>query len=154
MKTLFNRSLYTSQSYAALTLRSILAIVLFAHGAQSMLGWYGGTGFRASMLYLTQVENLPVAIAFSVIFLQFFGPILLAVGLFTRFVSIAIAGLFIGMIVTVHLDHGFFMNWFGTSKGEGYEYHILVIGFCVALVIQGAGASSLDRYIVSKKIIS
>ena len=154
MKTLFSRSIYTSHSYAALALRTTLAIVLFAHGAQIMLGWYGGTGFRASMLYLTQVENIPAAIAFSVIFLQFFGPILLAVGLFTRFVSVAIAGLFIGMIVTVHLDHGFFMNWFGTSNGEGYEYHILVIGLCIALVIQGAGASSLDRYIVSKKIIS
>jgi len=152
MKALFDQSIFTSHSHAALAIRIVLAIVLFAHGAQSMLGWYGGSGFHASMIYLTSVERLPAFVAFSVITLQFVGPVLLAAGFFTRIVSVAIAGMFLGMIVTVHLDHGFFMNWFGTQHGEGYEYHILVIGLCIALIIQGAGALSVDRSISIKRI--
>jgi putative oxidoreductase len=37
------------------------------------------------------------------------------------------------------------MNWFGNQMAEGYEYHILVVGICVALMIKGAGALSVDR---------
>jgi putative oxidoreductase len=52
--------------------------------------------------------------------------------------------LFLGMIFTVHLQFGFFMNWFGNMKGEGFEYHLLVIGILLPLIISGAGKASLD----------
>jgi putative oxidoreductase len=53
-------------------------------------------------------------------------------------------------IVTTHLPHGFFMNWFGKQQGEGYEYHLLVIGIAVALLVTGAGKWSVDRKIAQR----
>jgi putative oxidoreductase len=47
-------------------------------------------------------------------------------------------------IVTVHWPHGFFMNWSSNQKGEGFEYHLLVLGIAISLIIVGAGACSLD----------
>jgi len=48
-------------------------------------------------------------------------------------------------IAMVHHQFGFFMNWFGAQKGEGYEYHLLVIAMAVLVILRGAGAVSLDR---------
>jgi putative oxidoreductase len=45
----------------------------------------------------------------------------------------------------VHLQNGFFMNWFGNQKGEGYDYHLLAIAIAAALLLRGAGAFSVDR---------
>jgi len=63
---------------------------------------------------------------------------------------VAAFGILCNMIVAiskVHWTHGFFMNWFGQKKGEGFEYHILVIGICLALLISGGGKWSVDRAI-------
>ena len=49
-----------------------------------------------------------------------------------------------------HLQNGFFMNWFGTQQGEGFEYHILVVGIAIALIIKGAGSFSIDG-VLSRK---
>lgn len=51
----------------------------------------------------------------------------------------------IGAVVTSHLQNGFFMNWFGNQKGEGFEYHLLVIGLSLAVVVVGSGKYSLDK---------
>jgi putative oxidoreductase len=88
-------------------------------------------------------------VGFLVICLQFFGAIFIVIGFSTRIIALGILGMFIGMIVTVHLPYGFFMNWFGNSAGEGFEYHILVIGICSALLVLGGGAWSLDRKLTS-----
>jgi putative oxidoreductase len=135
----------TTPNWAATGLRVALGSVLFAHGAQGLLGWFGGFGFSSTMQYLTDVEGLPWLIGLGVISLQFFGSLLLLVGLGTRLMAIATFFLFVGMIVTSHLDYGFFMNWSGTQKGEGFEYHVLVLGMCVALAVLGGGALSADR---------
>jgi putative oxidoreductase len=119
--------------------------VLFAHGARSLLGWFGGYGFTGTMQYLTTVAGLPWLIGLLVIGLQFFGALLLLTGLGTRLVAIATFFLFVGMIVTSHLDYGFFMNWSGKQGGEGFEYHLLVLGMCAALAVLGGGACSVDR---------
>ena len=130
----------TTPNWAATGLRVALGSVLFAHGARSLLGWFGGFGFTGTMQYLTGVEGLPWLIG-----LQFFGSLLLLIGLGTRLMAIATFFLFVGMIVTSHLDYGFFMNWSGTQKGEGFEYHLLVLGMCTALAVLGGGACSADR---------
>ncbi len=135
----------TTPNWAATGLRVALGSVLFAHGAQSLPGWFGGLGFTSTMQYLTAVEGLPWLISLLVISLQFFGSLLLLIGLGTRLMAIATFCLFVGMIVTSHLDHGFFMNWSGTQRGEGFEYHLLVLGMCVALAVLGGGAFSVDR---------
>jgi putative oxidoreductase len=53
----------------------------------------------------------------------------------------------LGAITMVHLPHGFFMNWGGQQQGEGYEYHLLVIGIAAALLITGGGRWSVDRVV-------
>ena len=73
------------------------------------------------------------------------GGLGLIVGLLTRIASFGIAGLMIGAIFMVHMQNGFFMNWMGTQKGEGYEYHLLALAMAATLLLRGAGAFSLDR---------
>lgn len=145
MNTLAKKLISTNGNNAAFILRVILGAVLFAHGAQNMTGWFGGLGFTATMQHLTESMGLPYLVAVSVISLQFFGAILIMAGLTTRVIALGILGMFIGMIVTVHYEYGFFMNWFGANSGEGYEYHVLVIGIAAALLVLGGGAWSLDR---------
>ena len=99
------------------------------------------------MQYFTTQAGLNPVIAFLVIFLEFFGSLLLLFGLFTRVMALATLILFLGMILTVHQQFGFFMNWYGSLKGEGFEYHLLGIGILLALAINGGGKASLDGII-------
>jgi putative oxidoreductase len=149
MKTMIQHIFATSENKASLILRIILGSVLFAHGARNMTGWFGGGGFTNTMQYFTDTVGLAYIVGFLVISLQFFGAIFILIGFTTRLMALGILGMFTGMIVMVHLPHGFFMNWFGTNAGEGFEYHILVIGICSALLVLGGGAWSLDRKFVS-----
>ena len=142
--------LATHAGSAATVLRVTLAAVLFPHGAQKLLGWWGGYGFEGSHGFLTGQIGLPGPLATGIILLEFFGPILLVLGLCTRPVALAVIGIMIGAISTVHWPFGFFMNWTGAQGGEGFEFHLLVIAIAAALVIQGAGARSLDRRIAAK----
>ena len=137
----------TSGGFSAFVLRLTLAVVLFPHGAQKLLGWWGGHGFAGTRDFLVGQIGLPPALAVFIILLEFFGPILLVLGLFTRPVALAVIGLMIGAIQTVHRPYGFFMNWTGAQEGEGFEYHLLVIGIGVALLVLGAGSASLDARI-------
>ncbi|MBS1663784.1 MAG: DoxX family protein [Bacteroidetes bacterium] len=133
-----------------LILRIVFAIVLWPHGAQMLLGWFGGYGYTGSMQYFTTQAGLPSIIAFLVIFLEFFGSLFILFGLFTRLTAAAMIILFIGMVTSVHLHNGFFMNWYGNMKGEGFEYHLLALGILTTLVISGAGAASLDSILLKK----
>jgi putative oxidoreductase len=134
----------TQSSQTPVFLRFTLGLVVLAHGCQSLLGWFGGQGFTATMQFFTDVMELPWIIGFMVICIQFFGALLLLGGLLTRMAAFALFVIFTGMILTSHLDHGFFMNWYGQQQGEGYEYHILVLGICLALMITGGGTWSAD----------
>jgi putative oxidoreductase len=81
---------------------------------------------------------------------EFFGSLGLLAGFLTRFTAASLAVIMVGAIVTTHVPHGFFMNWFGKQAGEGYEYHLLVIGMCAALLIAGAGRWSVDGEIAKR----
>ena len=140
----------TSAAIAPLVLRLTVAIVMFPHGAQKVLGWFGGHGFSATMHAFTQQMGIPAVFAFLAIAAEFFGSIGLFVGLLTR---VAAFGLAVEMIVAAQMNHvknGFFMNWAGNQQGEGFEYHVLVVGACIALMIAGAGRWSIDRAIASR----
>ncbi|MFW6085001.1 MAG: DoxX family protein [Gemmatimonadota bacterium] len=126
-------------------LRLTLALVIFPHGAQKLLGWFGGFGFSGTMEYFTATVGLPAVIALLVILIEFFGPIALAAGLFTRAAALGIGAVMVGAVTIQHLQHGFFMNWTGQQAGEGFEYHILVLGIVLVLLLKGSGALSLDR---------
>lgn len=146
MKALFQ----TDDSWTGLILRLTLGMVIFPHGAQKLLGWYGGFGFSGTMGFFTETMHLPWLIAFLVIVGESFGSVALLLGFLTRFTSASLAVIMVGAIVTTHIPHGFFMNWFGKQQGEGYEYHLLVIGIAVALLVTGAGRWSIDREIAQR----
>ena len=136
--------LSTPNDFTLTIVRLVLGIVFFAHGAQKMLGWFGGYGFQGTMGFFTH-SGIPAPLAFLAICAEFFGGLGLIVGLLSR---IAAFGIMVNMLVaiaTVHRFNGFFMNWFGNQKGEGYEYHLLAVALCLVVMIKGAGALSLDR---------
>jgi putative oxidoreductase len=146
---MLRRLLATDDSAATALLRLVLGVVFFAHGAQKMLGWFGGPGFSGTMGFFTGYLHVPAPFAFLAIAAEFFGGLGLILGFLTR---IAAFGIAINMAVAVALVHhsfGFFMNWTGTQKGEGFEYHLLTIAVTTFLMIQGAGAFSVDRVIVT-----
>jgi len=138
----------TSRNWAGFITRVTIGIVLFAHGSQKMLGWFGGAGFSNTMDYFTTQLHLSTVVAFLVIFIEFFGSLCMIFGFAVRLWAIAITILFLGIIFTAHMHNGFFMNWSGTNKGEGYEYHLLMIGLALATLINGGGKFSIDSAIV------
>ncbi|MBI5361918.1 MAG: DoxX family protein [Planctomycetes bacterium] len=135
----------TNASWAPVLLRGALAVVMFPHGAQKALGWFGGYGFAGTMGFLTEKVGLPTPLAALVIAIEFLGPLFLLAGFATRFAAAGFIAIMLGAIFTTHLPNGFFMNWFGAQAGEGYEYHLLVIGMALALLVGGAGRASIDR---------
>ncbi|MGA7558459.1 MAG: DoxX family protein [Terriglobales bacterium] len=139
-----NKLMGTSNDVALTILRLVLGVIFLAHGSQKMLGWFGGYGFHGTMGFFEHI-GMPAPVAFLVICTEFFGGLGLIVGLLTRIAALGIGVEMIGAIFMVHLQNGFFMNWFGTQKGEGFEYHLLVIAMAAALLLRGAGAFSLDR---------
>jgi putative oxidoreductase len=147
-KRIFNTH---SNNWAAALCRVALGAVLFPHGAQKLLGWFGGFGFQGSMGYFTGTIGLPWIVGFLVILIEFFGAISLILGFATRLWSFAIIFLTIGIVETTHSEYGFFMNWMGNQKGEGFEYFILMLGLAVSLVASGAGGHSIDSWIANKK---
>ncbi len=140
----------TDNDTATTVLRLVLGLVFFAHGAQKMLGWFGGYGFSGTMGFFTGMLHIPAPFAFLAIAAEFFGGLGLIFGLLTR---VAAFGIFCNMIVAVAMVHhqfGLFMNWAGTQKGEGYEFHLLALAALVFLMIRGAGAASVDRMLYSR----
>ncbi|HLN00349.1 MAG TPA: DoxX family protein [Bryobacteraceae bacterium] len=135
----------TEDSTATAILRLVLGIVFFAHGAQKMFGWFGGLGFSGTMGFFTGAMHIPAPFAFLAIAAEFFGGLGLVLGFLTRIAAFGIGVTMVVAIVTVNSAVGFFMNWFGTQRGEGYEYHLLVLAMTTFLVIRGAGAFSVDR---------
>ena len=145
-----NKLIKTNENAAATIIRIVLGVILFPHGAQKLLGWFGGYGFNGTMGFLTGTAGLPWILALLVIVIEFFGALALIFGFGTRIVAVGVITLFTGMILTSHAGNGFFMNWSGQLPGEGYEYHLLVIGMSLALLISGAGKWSVD-YALQKK---
>jgi len=141
---MLKRLMGTGNDVALTILRVVLGVVFFAHGAQKMLGWFGGFGFHGTMGAFTHM-GMPAPMALLIICTEFFAGLGLIAGLLTRIASFGVAGLMIGAIFMVHLPNGFFMNWMGTQKGEGFEFHLLALAMAAALLLRGAGAFSLDR---------
>ena len=134
----------TKGGVSALILRLVLGFVMFAHGSQKVLGWFGGTTLPVTLNMFTEKMHMPLPLALLVIAAEFLGGLGLIVGLLTRIAAFGILCDMVGAIALVHWKFGLFMNWFGKQPGEGFEYHLLVIAICIALIILGAGAVSLD----------
>lgn len=140
----------TPADWTVAMVRIVLGLVFFAHGAQKMLGWYGGPGLVRSMRTLTEDLHLPSTLSFLVIAGEFLGGIGLIVGLFGRLAALVVALIMLGAIATVHFRFGLFLNWLGGQKGHGIEYHLLAIALALVVVIKGGGAFSIDRIVYER----
>lgn len=147
---MFKKLIKTDEDWASLVLRVMLAIVFFPHGAQKVLGWFGGFGFEGTLNAFTTQMGIPAALAVLVFMAEFLGSIGLLFGAITRFAAFGITCVMTGAILMVHLPNGFFMNWSGTQQGEGFEFHLLAIAIALALMIKGGGKWSIDRVLTKK----
>ena len=144
--------LKTDASLAATIARLTVAIVFIPHGLQMTLGFFGGYGFSATMEVFTTQLGIPTVVAFLVIMAESVGAFALALGFMTRFCALSLIIVMLGAIFMNHLPNGFFMNWFNNPElKEGYEYHLLVIGLCLSLVVSGGGCCSVDRMLAGGK---
>ncbi|MGG7438594.1 DoxX family protein [Chryseobacterium arthrosphaerae] len=134
-------------TWSPLILRLTLGIVLFPHATQKLFGWFEGPGLKGEMDYMTTHVGLSPIVAATAIAIECLGTLFLLLGAWTKITAIAVFSLFVGMIVTDHASHGFFMNWFGKmpAGAEGFEYHLLVLGICLSLMTLGGGKYSIDR---------
>ena len=142
---MFRKLLATPNDWTLTLLRLVTGVVFLAHGAQKTFGWFGGYGFSGTMGFFTQTMHIPAPFAFLAICAEFLGGLGLILGALGR---IAAFGIFCNMIVAVLMVHshvGFFMNWSGQQKGEGFEYHLLAIAITLTLMARGSGAFSVDR---------
>jgi putative oxidoreductase len=135
----------TGQDRGTTVARLCLAVMLFPHGAQHALGWFGGYGFGGTHAWMTTTLGFPSALAALAIVTELLAPVALALGIGGRLAALGIAGVMLGAITT-HASNGFFMNWLGglPAGSEGFEYHLLVVGLCAVVAINGSGAFSLD----------
>jgi len=145
---MFKEFLRTDNSPAQLFIRLALGVVMFPHGAQKVLGWFGGPGITKTLQAFEGMgfSDWSVYVLMGV---ESLGAVLLVFGFLTRLWAVGIGASITICMFLSHVQHGFFMNWFGQQKGEGFEYHILVIGMCVALLVMGGGALSVDRKLSS-----
>ena len=125
--------------------RLVLGFVFFVHGAQKALGWFDGNGFAATMGGFTHHMGIPPVFAVLAIMAEFLGGIGLILGLLSRVAAFGIAVNMAVAIALVHSQNGFFMNWQGNQRGEGFEYHLLVLAIATLVMVRGAGAWSVDR---------
>jgi putative oxidoreductase len=140
----------TDQSAITLILRLVLGLVIVPHGLQKLFGWFGGYGYQGTMGFLTGTMKLPYAVGLLVILAESFGALGVIFGAATRLGALGILAVMIGAALTAHLPHGFFMNWSGQQKGEGYEYHLLAGAIAIALIILGGGAFSVDAWLAAQ----
>lgn len=138
----------TRDDLGLLVARLALGIVILPHGLQKTLGLFGGAGFSGTMGFFTQ-QGIPSVIAFLIIIAESFGALGLIVGFLSRLAAFGISLVMLGAIFMVHLPNGFFMNWFGTKQGEGFEFHIIAIGLGLVVLIGGGGTWSVDKLLVN-----
>jgi putative oxidoreductase len=139
----------TNNNLSPLFLRLFLAIVIFPHGAQKLVGWFGGYGWQGTMNYFTETVGLPPIIGVAVILIEFFGPLAILLVFATGFCIFVMGAVMTGVILTNFTGY-FFMNWFGNQKTEGMEFFLLAIGISLSLVVSGAGRFSIDSWLGKK----
>jgi putative oxidoreductase len=142
---MFRKLMSTTDDYALTILRLLFGVVFFAHGAQKALGWFGGYGFTGTMGFFTQKLNIPAPFAVLAIAAEFLGGLGILLGLLSRVAAFGIACNMVVAVAMIHIHIGFFANWYGTQKGEGFEFHILAVAIALFIMIKGSGALSLDR---------
>ena len=103
-------------AYGILLLRVIVGLVLFAHGAQKLFGWWGGHGIRGTGGFFAGLRfRMPTAMAMVAGVSEASG-VLFAAGLLTPFAALLMTSTMVVAVGSVHLKNGLF------STNGGYEY--------------------------------
>jgi len=144
LKAFLSSLVATGDSFGPTVLRWTLGLVMLPHGLQKTLGWFGGYGFSGTMGWLTGTIGAPWIFALLAILAESVGSLLLLAGLGTRVAALGLGGVMV-VALPLHWANGFFMNWSGQQAGEGFEYHLLVLGIVAALLVLGGGRWSVDR---------
>lgn len=150
--SLWHRLIATTDDPAGLIARLALGLVIFPHGAQKALGWFGGNGFAGTMGFFTGMMHIPAPFAFLAIMAEFLGSIALILGVLGRVGAFGILCNMAVAVLMVHVPNGFFMNWTGAQKGEGFEYHLLAIGLALIVLWKGSGRYSVDRALTRRGV--
>jgi putative oxidoreductase len=132
---------------ALLILRLTMAVVIWPHGAQKALGWFGGPGLAGTVAGMHAHFGIPLPLIYLVVVAEFLGPIALALGILTRLAALGIAIDMVTAAVLAHAQNGFFMNFSGKQPGEGDEFFILLAGIGVALAVAGPGRIAIMKRI-------
>ncbi len=137
--------LSTQAGLAALILRVPVGIILIAHGAQKLFGWFGGYGLAGTGQWMASIGLEPGYImALMAGSAEFFGGIALVLGLLTRPAALVVAFTMVVAIVTTHLSNGLFMS------NNGYEYALTLLAASLALMVQGGGSLSADKQLSTR----
>lgn len=140
-QTLFS----STGGYAALVLRVPVGLILAAHGAQKLFGWFGGYGLAGTGQWLASIGLEPgYLMALLAGGAEFFGGLALVLGLLTRPAALVSALTMLVAIFAVHIDHGLFMS------NNGYEYALTLFAATLALSVQGAGQFALDKLLLER----
>jgi putative oxidoreductase len=143
----------TNNDWTGFILRVIIGLVMLPHGAQKLFGWFGGYGFSGTMQFFTETKGLPWIVGFAVIMIEFFGSILLLLGLGSRILAVFFIILAAGIALSSHIQNGFFTNLYGNQAGEGFEFFILLAGLNIALLLNGSGKLSIDSRVNKRQVV-
>ncbi|WP_028108876.1 DoxX family protein [Ferrimonas futtsuensis] len=146
MNSPFVKSLFDSTAgNAALILRVPTGLILAAHGAQKLFGWFGGYGLEGTGQWMTSIGLAPgYLMALMAGSAEFFGGLALVLGLLTRPAAAVSAFTMLVAMFSVHIGNGLFMS------NNGYEYALTLAVISLALTLQGGGRLALDNLIAQK----
>lgn len=146
-KQTLHKLLKSDAGVAALALRVPVGIILAAHGAQKLFGWFGGYGLEGTGQWMTSIGLEPgYLMALLAGSAEFFGGLALVLGLLTRPAAVVSALTMLVAIFSVHFEHGLFLT------NNGYEYALALFAATVAITIQGAGSYAADNAIAKNVV--
>jgi putative oxidoreductase len=136
---MFHKIIATVPTWVTIPLRLALGVVMVAHGAQKVLGSFGGRGFNEFISGNTPFPFMRPAWLWlaAAAFSEFFGGLLLVIGFLTRISAFLIACVMLTAVLGVHWP-----NFFASNRG--YEYPLVLLAVSLALLISGGGATSVD----------
>jgi len=141
MNTLhWKKLLQSNTGLGSLVLRVPVGIILAAHGAQKLFGWFGGYGLDGTGQWMASIGLEPgYLMALLAGSAEFFGGLALLFGFLTRPAAIVCAFTMLVAIFSTHINHGLFVS------NNGYEFALCLLAATAALAIQGGGSASIDN---------
>lgn len=145
MKTLITKLLTSAPSFAPLALRIPIGIILMAHGSQKLFGWFGGYGLEGTGQWMASIGLTPgYLMALMAGSSEFFGGLLIIIGLLTRPTALVLSFTMAVAIFSVHIGNGLFLS------NNGYEFGLALLAATVSLAVSGAGKLSADNLLAAR----